>query len=226
MMSPYIPNIQCVFDLALLYEQQSDYRRAYQLFQECIYKEGVDSGDVFFHCAWCLEQSGESDPQKVIALYRKAARQTRISIVRMNSYFRAGWILLQERHYRKAGEYFRKVVELAERHQDWNDISCNALYWYALTLENQGHYLEALRWHRKVQSLSERFLPESRFRELLCHVRIGAFEEALHVCQKFTEPPPPGFDPNRYLELQQQVEQEKQLLEAALEDEFLTHRND
>ncbi len=224
-MCPYIPNIQCVFDMALLYEQQGDYHRAYQLFQECIYKEGVDTGDVFFHCAWCLEQSGGSDPEKVLELYQKASRQTRIDIVRMNSSFRAGWILLQEWQYRKAGEYFLEVVELAERQNDWNDISCNALYWYALTLENQGQYLEAIRWHRKVQAVSAQFLPESRFRELLCLVRIGAFQEALHVCQQFTEPPPHGFDPNRYLELQQQAEQEKQMLEAALKDDYLSHRN-
>jgi len=178
---------------------------------------------VFFHCGWCLEQSSREEPGAIIEYYQRAADKTNHTIVKMNSYFRSGWIWLQARQFSRAVEHFSKVMELAERTNDWNEIACNSLYWYAVSLESLGKFLEAIECHRKVQSLSETLSPESRFREIQCLVRVGAFPEALNVCRVFGNSPPPQFDPKRFRELKQLVEQEERALETVLNDDFLSN---
>ena len=217
-------NAMTTFDVAMQYEREGNYTRAYQLFRECLPAEGIDPGDVLFHCGWCVEQIPDKANSQAVRYYNEAAEKTAMSTVKMNSLFRSGWIRMHEKQFDRAAEYFREVLEIAQRFQEWNDIYYHAMYWYAVVLETRGRFLEALEWYRTVEKYCSELNPEARYRELCCLNKIGRYEAALKVCRSFRPPPPADFSKQRYAELQESAQREEKMLEACLADDFLTDR--
>ena len=209
------------FQEALALEQQGDFARAQAIFEELLQSGEQDRGDLLFHRGWCLEQGTPPDPQGALACYRQAAEITRLPLCRMNSCFRAGWVAMQQKAYAEACRWFKMAIDEHEQTPVNEVIYHDALYWLAVCLEALGHYREAIAWHHRVQAVAPRLAPESRFREIHCLNRIGAFEQALAVCRRFTAPPPDGFDPERYNELSSLARREAAALQACLNDDFM-----
>jgi len=119
---------------------------------------------------------------------------------------------------------FRYAIDYAELSHHKNETYNQSAFWYAVCLESQGWYIEAIRWYRLVRLVSPHLDPESRLRELACLNRVGSFHEALGLCRTFDSPPPIGFDERRYHELQAVVSGEKTLLERCVADRsYLTN---
>ena len=209
-----------LYEQALKYEREGNYARAFNLFQECLAGQEYERGDLLFHCGWCLEQEDSRDMRQALSFYREAAETGENLTCKMNSLFRAGWLLMHEKDYPAAAEYYHRVIRLGNAAAICDEIYHNALYWLAVSLEAQGQYIEALKCYRAVQKISALLNPESRFREINCLNQIGSFSEALTVCKSFEEPPPTGFDEARYRELRALADKEYRALETCLSEEF------
>lgn len=214
-------NDRSLYQQALQYEREKDFTRAFNLFNECLEKQEYDRGDLLFHCGWCLEQEKNRDIRQALSFYCEAAEVSENITCKMNSLFRAGWLLMHEKEYHNAEKYYLRAVRLGDDNAVRDDIYRNSLYWLAVSQEAQGQYLQALRWHRVVQSIASALNPESRFREIHCLNQIGSYAEALDVCKTFEKPPSAGFDKIRYQELRTLARRERQILETCLSEEFL-----
>jgi len=208
-----------LYQQALQLEQEGDFARAFNLFYECLSGAEQDRGDLLFHCGWCLEQDKERDARQALSFYREAGEIAGNPVCRMNSCFRAGWLLMHLKEYAGAGEMYLKAVRTPVE-KGAEQLYTHAAYWLAVCLEVQGRQLEALQWFRSVQQLSPQLSLEARFREICCLNRIGAYAEALEVCRRFDEPAPPGMDEARYRELRELAEKERRILESCLAEEF------
>lgn len=207
------------YQQALQFEQAGDFARAFNLFYECLSAAEQDRGDLLFHCGWCLEQDKERDARQALSFYREAGEIAGDPVCRMNSRFRAGWLLMHLKEYAEAQEMYHKTVR-APAEKGAEPIYTHAAYWLAVCLEVQGRVLDALQWFRSVQQLSPQLMPEALYREICCLNRIGAYAEALEVCRRFDEPAPPGMSEARYRELRELAENERRILESCLAEEF------
>lgn len=220
-MTRNVMNDKSLYQQALQYEQETDYTRAFNLFNECLERQHYDRGDLLFHCGWCLEQEKNRDMRQALSFYCEAAEVSENITCKMNSFFRAGWLLMHEKEYHNAEKYYLRAVRLGDDTAVQDNIYQNSLYWLAVCLEAQGQYLLALKWHRTVQDISAALNPESRFRKIHCLNQIGSYAEALDVCKSFEKPPPAGFGKIRYQELRTLAKRERQILEACLTEESL-----
>lgn len=202
------------FNTALAFERDGRFTDALPLLQECFADPTFDEGDLCFHCGWCLENDGKSS--EALVWYAKAAERTNIPACKLNSYFRAGWVLMQQKEFAKAADFFLYAVDYSALVAVHDDTYLHAGYWYAHCLESLGRYLDALKWYAYVRAQSAQLEPESRFRQMQCLIRIGSYEEALHVSWTFEEPAPDGFPPDRYCELAAEAQRERALLESSL----------
>ena len=207
------PGMQIVycFDRAVWLEQSGAYSEAFELLEECLREEHPGTGEVLFHIGWCLEHvSGGSG--RAFQSYKDASNSLSPSATRVNCFFRMGWLLLHEKDYATAARMFRRAIDDAERIDLETNLYHNAVYWYAVALENQSLFLNALEGYRLVQRLSAQLNPEARYREMCCLNQVGLFEDALRVCQSFQEEPPAGFAVSRYAELRTLARTEATLL--------------
>jgi tetratricopeptide (TPR) repeat protein len=210
------------YEKALELEASGVYNEAFVLFRNLLNsKNKKDRGDILFHCGWCLENSNNVDRRLAIDYYRQALETTSSLVCRMNSLFRSGWIRMGDKEYQEAVELYKRAIELHQSMDVHNGLYRDASYWFAVCMENMGHYLEALKWYRVVQKIAPLLDPESRFREINCLNRIGAYQEAMEVCRSFESEPPEGFDNNRYNELYSSAKQEQKMIEECLSDNFL-----
>ncbi len=203
-----------LFHQALTLEHEGRFAEALKLFERCCADPAFDQGDLLFHCAWCLENS--KDQQQAVMMYEKASAVTRIPSVRLNGYFRIGWVLMHEKEYVHAADAFRNAADYGDLVRMYNETYMHAIFWYAHCLELMGRYLEALPWYRKVQSLCAHLEPESRLRQIMCLNHIGQFDEALNVCRTFDAAVPGEFDRLRYQTIHNEVLKERGVLEACL----------
>jgi tetratricopeptide (TPR) repeat protein len=150
--------------------------------------------------------------------YEQAAAQTRMPECKLNSFFRAGWLLMHQKEHVKAATMFRHAVDYAELSHHKSEIYNQSVFWYAVCLESQGRFIEAIRWYRVVRLHSPQLDPESRVRELACLNGIGSYHEALNLCQTFDFPPPVGFSERRYQELQAVISRERAMLQSCVLD--------
>lgn len=206
-----------LFRQALALERDRAFAEAFTLFQHCCSDPAFDEGDLAFHCGWCLENMQQSE--QALAFYAKAAELSRIPSCKVNSYFRSGWIAMHERKHENAADFFRKAIDCGDLLFVQDDAYRHATYWYAVCLEAEGLYLDALVWYRRAQSLSPLLEPESRYRQILWLVRIGLYDEALNVCRTFDAPPPEEFDRSRYEELRSHARHERNMLAACVNSE-------
>lgn len=203
-------NTTSLYERALSGEHAGHFAEALQLFRLCVQETEHDDGDVLFHCGWCCEQGGNE--AQALHYYTLAAVQTRVPDCKLNSYFRAGWIHMHLREYANAALHFRKAIDFAEFSKYESKLYHESVFWYAVSLEPLGRFIEAIKWYRLVRKLSPGLDPESRLREISCLTRIGAFDEALELCASFDEPRPLGFSAERYDELCDAAFHERQQL--------------
>ncbi len=213
------------YERAIQLESRGAFAEAESIFEQLLLSTAHDRGDIFFHCGWCLEQGTPPDWERALFCYREAAEITQLPLCRINSLFRAGWVAMHLKDYPAAAHWFKKAIDAHERTPISETIFHDALYWYAVCLEAQGHYLEAISWHHRVQQSAPMLTPESRFREIQCLNRVGAYRQALAVCRTFSPQPPKGFDPERYNELYSLVQRETGAIRSILADDFMQKGN-
>lgn len=199
---------------AMVLEHEGRFAEARQLFEECVDDPTFDAGDLFFHCGWCAEN--EQKPAEALVFYERAAELTHIPGCKLNSFFRAGWVLMHEDEASAAADRFRFAIDYGELVDLKNETYRHSVYWFAHCLALQARYLEALKWYRSVQGLAPQLDPESRLRQLFCLVQTGQYEEALNLCRTFDAPAPEGFDDLRYEGLRAEVCKERRTLETSL----------
>lgn len=203
-----------LFHQALLFEKEERYGEALPLFEQCASDPTLDEGDIWFHSAWCRENCGEK--HGALSLYAKAAETTHIPSCKLNSYFRSGWILVHMKENLKAADMFRYAIDYGDLVSLRDETYRHAMYWYAVCVESQSMYLDALTWYRQAQAASAQLDPESRYRQIICLTHVGLYNDALDVCLTFDAPVPEEFDPQRYESLRAEVKKERAMLEASL----------
>jgi tetratricopeptide (TPR) repeat protein len=202
------------YDYALNLERNSSFTDAYKIFLSLLNNENYDYGDIAFHCGWCLENIGQGRTNEVITYYINAGENASDIKCRYNAFFRTGWVYFQLKDFRKSAEAFKKVIDISEDYGD--NIVQDAIYWYALSLESLGYYLEAIKWYRIVTEICPSLNPESRRREISCLINVGLYRDALKVCYSFLNPPPGPFSRDRYNDLKVFAEKEIKILELSL----------
>ena len=118
------------FDQAIKLESEGHYSRALKLFEILLKSNGHDKGDLLFHCGWCLENLNSENKETILKFYDKAAQTTTIPISRMNSYFRSGWLMMQEKDYQGANSYFHKAMAIHEEEWVDDELYHQSLYWH------------------------------------------------------------------------------------------------
>ena len=206
------------FDRALHAERDARYNEALLLFRTCLAEAEYDEGEILFHCGWCTEQQDSSNSSDALRYYELAAAEARMPECKLNSFFRAGWLLMHQKEYAKAATVFRHGIDYGELSYYKNETYNQSAFWYAVCLESQGWYIDAIKWYRLVRMLSPQLDPESRFRELACLNHVGSYHEAFSLCQTFDAPPPGGFPADRYRELQKSVVMETEMLHQCFPD--------
>lgn len=212
------------FDRALLAEREGKFHDALKLFQTCLADEEYDEGDVLFHCGWCSEQEEAGSNDQALRYYELAAAEARMPECKLNSFFRAGWLLMHQKEHAKAATMFRHAIDYGELSYHKNETYNQSAFWYAACLESQGWYIEAIRWYRLVRLLSPKLDPECRLRELACLNQIGSYDEAYRLCQTFDAPPPAGFEAQRYGELRVAASMEREMLQQCFSDRLSSPR--
>ena len=207
-------------------EQEQRYGEALEIFQRIRRNGGVDTGDALFHCGWCLEQLAEANRGRALKYYRRASLCLTASPALVNSFFRIGWLSFHDKKYAEAASSFRRAIDVAEGINLQTDLYHNSVYWFAVSLESDGLFLEALKWYQLVMQLAPLFEPEAHYREICCLNQIGAFKEALVACQVFPHEAPVGFDLNRYQELNGLVKAEAILLKQCLAEPTMSRKEE
>jgi len=208
--------MKTLFAKAVEHEMAGEFSKARELLEQCAAVQCHDQGDLAFHLGWCLENEPDGDRLSALQHYEQAFAEAPALVTRVNSAFRIGWVLMQDRAHERAESAFRKAVELAERSHLDHQVYHYALFWYAVCLENRGQYLDAVERHRLVQRLSPVLAPESCYREIISHNQVGQYEEALMLCRSYPASAPEGFDPLRYAELYNLAKKEEALLVLCL----------
>lgn len=203
-----------VYHQALKLEYEGRYAEALRLFQRCLDDPAFDEGEILFHCGWCLEN--ELRMQEALQRYARATESTRLPSCKINCFFRSGWIVMHRKDYVQAADAFRRAIDCGDVLEVRDDTYRHAVYWYAVCLETQGRYIEALTWYRYAQETTAQLDPESRLRQIMCLVHIGRYDDALDVCRTFDSPGPVGFNAERYRSLQAEARRERAMLEACL----------
>ena len=211
-------DINSTFDSAVMAEREGRYNEALQLFQRCLAEEDCEQGEILFHCGWCTEQEGSDVSGQALRYYELASAESHMPECKLNSFFRAGWLLMHQKEYAKAATVFRYGIDYGELSYHKNEIYNQSAFWYAVCLESLGWYIEAIKWYRLVRVLSPQLDPESRVRELTCLNQIGSYDEALTLCESFDAPPPGGFNVSRYQELRTVISRERNLLQQGLSE--------
>ena len=207
------------YEQACKHELQGEFSQALALYQKCLAHQEYDQGDILFKCGWCAEQDksvGTPTNADALAYYQKASEIARVPATKLNSLFRAGWLLMHDKQWPEAGQCLKRAMECAEQSDLKTRIYEHTLYWYAVCLETQGHFLEAIQWYRLAQEIAPELKLESCVREICCLDQIGLYQEALNVCLTFASMPSEGCDEKRYNELFSLVQHKKNILKECL----------
>ena len=204
------------YEKALQFEQANDYSRAFELFQKCLSDNDGNKAEILFHAGWCVELGQGLDKESALPFYQQAVEFAKTPELRINSLFGTGWLLMQDKEYVNAAASFKQAIDNAKQANIKNETYQHATYWYAVCVETQGCYIEAIEWYRVIQKTNPMLSPESLLREIVCLTHIGSYDEALRVCLKFNDTAPQGFDDNRYKELAVMVKQERDILARCL----------
>jgi len=200
------------YELAVKFKQAGYFKVAYPMFRECLEDNDLDYGNILFECGWCVEHLDDVDNSLAVSYYLRAGRESADPLCRMNSFFRAGWLLMHFNRNEQAIEAFKNAIQTGHSEGNYESIYQEALYWCAVCLESESRFLDAIYLYRAVQDISILLNPESRYREIKCLLAVGLFNEALQLCESFNVLPPTSFSIERYNELKNLAEEEKALL--------------
>jgi tetratricopeptide (TPR) repeat protein len=200
------------YDLAVKLEKAGNFVAAYNIFQACLTDSNLDYGDILFKCGWCLENISNTEFESTVSYYLKAGATSKSTDSRMNSFFRAGWILMHVSKNEEAIKAFKYAIQIGHSEGNYGTIYLDSLYWCAVCLESEGRFLDSIYLYRAVKEISSLLNPESRYREIICLIAVGLYADAIQLCNSFVSPPPAGFPADRYSELKILVEKEKNLL--------------
>ena len=208
------------YQQAMAEERNENFHAALKLFEDCLSRNDLDKGDVLFHCAWCQEHNEAGDKEEATRLYFEASRIAHSNACRLNSMFRAGWLLMHAKEYSQAATMFRHAIDYGDVVDLKIEPYQQAAYWYAVCLETEGQFLEALQWYRLVEGLAPQLRPESHWRQVHCLESVGSYGDAVEVCNRLAKPAPDGFPVSRYNMLRDLAVRERQLLSESLSDPF------
>lgn len=206
--------MKSLFQTAIECEAAGEFGKAYELLTQCLSDKSHDPGGIAFHRGWCLENgaNAEADRERTIDLYRQAAEQANDEALKSKAFFRTGWLLLQQKKYSEAALAFKKASDFSAGAPLHHHIFHSALYWYAVSIECLGRYLEAVSCYERVKYLSPSLAPDSAYRKIICYNQVGNYAAALEECMSFPEHCPQGYDALRYSELFGLMAKEKNLL--------------
>jgi len=208
------------YQKALAEEKIENFAVALKLFRDCLSRDDLDTGDILFHCAWCQEHIESGENKEAIKLYCEASSIAHSNACRLNSMFRAGWLLMQAKKYDQAATIFRQAIDYGDVVDLKIEPYQHAVYWYAVCLETEGQFLEALQWYRLVEGLAPQLRPESHWRQVHCLESVGSYDDAVEVCNRLSKPAPDGFPVSRYNMLRDLAVRERALLSESLSDPF------
>jgi len=208
------------YQRGLAEEKNGNFAVAQKLFRDCLSRNDLDKGDILFHCAWCMEHDEAGDHGEAIQLYCEASGIAHSNACRLNSMFRAGWLLMHAKKHMQAATMFRQSIDYGDLVDLKIEPYQHAAYWYAVCLETDGQFLAALQWYRLVEGLAPQLRPESRWRQVQCLESIGSYGDAVEVCNRLAKPAPDGFPVSRYNMLRDLAVREKELLSESLSDPF------
>lgn len=200
------------------FENSGDFKSAYQLYLECLIDKNLDYGDILFKCGWCLENISDSEIALIVSYYLKAGAVSKKVDCRINSFFRAGWVLMQSGKNAEAIKSFKYSIQIGHTEANFGLIYQDSMYWCAVCLEAESRYLDAICLYRTVGEMSQQLNPESRYREIICLTKVGKYYEAIELSNSFTSPVPQGFSQARYDELLKLVEKERIMLKRCNEE--------
>jgi tetratricopeptide (TPR) repeat protein len=200
------------YELAVKFKQAGYFNVAYPMFCECLEDRDLDYGNMLFECGWCVEHIEDVDNSLAVSYYLRAGKESADPLCRMNSFFRAGWLLMHFNRNEQAIEAFKNAIKIGHSEGNYESIYQEALYWCAVCLESENRFLDAIYLYRAVQDISTTLNPESRYREIKCLLSIGLLNEAFQSLDSFNDLPPKGFSTKRYNDLKNLVDDEKTLL--------------
>jgi len=200
------------YELAVEFEKAGYFQSAYLLYCESLKNTRLDYGNTLFKCGWCLENTNRGEYELALSYYLKAGAASKSIACRMNSFFRAGWILMHLKKNEEAIKAYKYAVQIGHSEGNFDSIYQESLYWCAVCLEAENRFLDAIDLYRAVKEISPSLNPECRYREIICLITVGLFDDAARVCESFTLSAPTDFSGNRYRELLKLVEKEKNLL--------------
>ncbi len=97
------------YELAVKFKQAGYFKVAYPMFRECLEDNDLDYGNILFECGWCVEHLDDVDNSLAVSYYLRAGKESADSLCRMNSFFRAGWLLMHFNRNEQAIEAFKNA---------------------------------------------------------------------------------------------------------------------
>jgi tetratricopeptide (TPR) repeat protein len=200
--------------LALLSENR--FAEAYSLFRQCVGIDGISQADLLFNCGWCLENIGNSRKQTssyYLSSYTSAQRDE----LKLHAGFRYSWVLIEEKKYSEAQSFLSKILAETKLALTESPMLRNVAYWFAVCLELEGRYLDAIDNYHKVESFNgEGLALEAQYRKIICLNQVGKLEAALQSADEFLSLPSLSGDEGlRQSELIRIVAHEKSQIERA-----------
>jgi tetratricopeptide (TPR) repeat protein len=187
--------------------------RALALFESLSGRPGFDAANLHFHCGWSAELAKRDEA--AITHYRQVATLAAAPALHVHARFREGWIRYCQHNTSAALLALEEATHLAETHGINNAIACHAEYWYAVCLEQDGRFIDALRHYRRGRACDDLHV-EAAYREILCLIAVGLYREAVEACDAFLNDAPPTAASARHQEVAALVREEKASLEKSL----------
>lgn len=198
---------------AVSLEERGEHQAALAAFEALLSSAHLDRGRVRFHCGWNGELAGLI--QAAVEHYEHAARFATPEI-RLHALFRIGSIQRQRGNHADALCCFERAHGVAEVGQITHPLAHHVAYWFGLSLEEEGRYLEALTRYRKAAALAA-LRDEAGYRAIQCLVAVGRYEQAVSECKAFLAYAPAESTSTRTRELVVCVQNEKLSLEKSLQ---------
>jgi tetratricopeptide (TPR) repeat protein len=201
---------------AVEFLNENRFSEAFPLFKHCVGIDGISQSDVLFNCAWCLENTGNSEKQ-ALAYYLSSYRSAQRDELKFHAGFRYAWLLIEEKEYAKAQMFLSTILAETKLSLTESLILRHAVYWFAFCLELECRFLDAIEYYRKVAIFNgEGLALEAQFRKIICLNQVGNLEAALQSIDEFLNYPIlSGNDRLRQAELIRLVVDEKSQIERA-----------
>lgn len=210
-------NNSATYEQALALLSEKRFVEAYPLFKQCIGDSGLNQSDVLFNCGWCLENIGNSQ-KKALYYYQSCYESATVGELKLNAGFRYSWVLMEEKNYPQAQHLLSKILAETKLSLTKSLVLRHAVFWFAVCLELDSRFLEAIDFYRKLETVNDQNLElEAQYRKIVCLNQVGNLEAALQSADEFLHLPSfSGDEGLRQSELIRLVKDEKCQIERAL----------